>query len=129
MKLIKLFFYIITANTLFIGCEEPPPPNISQQAMIGMARGGDPEMHILVGNLTAALVDCKKYRPKCKIGYRVVIKKLSLDALYYETQEDALASANHIQQYLSRNWVFDNVVGEPILERFVVKHLFAKRIK
>ena len=57
----------------------------------------------------------------------VVIKRLEMKALYYETQEDAIESAKYLKGYRSRNWVFDDVIGEPILERFVTKYLHAKK--
>ena len=48
-------------------------------------------------------------------------------ALFYDDQKDALKAAKRIKGYVSRNWVLDEVRGEPVLERFVVKYLKAKK--
>lgn len=84
-------------------------------------------MEIKIGTIDKALVSCGEYKFPCKIGYLVVIKNLELKALYYESQDEAVESARFLKSYRARNWVFDDVVGEPILERFIVRHLKAKK--
>jgi hypothetical protein len=112
---------------LFVSCFGDSQPNYSKEEMLGFARLGDPTMEIKVGTIDKALVSCGEYKFPCKIGYMVVIKRLEMKALYYESQDEAIESATFLKAYRSRNWVFDDVIGEPILERFVQKHLHAKK--
>jgi hypothetical protein len=51
---------------------------------------------------------------------------MDIKVLYYLNQDRALKSAKRIRGYVSRNWVFDDVRGEPILERLIMKHMDAK---
>ena len=39
----------------------------------------------------------------------------------FETKEQARAEALRIDQYYPRNWVFDDIKGEPLQEAFVKK--------
>ena len=92
-----------------------------------MARKGDPNLTMVVPKSIAhATVQCGDYTPVCRYGYRVVVKNLEMAVLFYETPAEALKSANRIRGYTARNWVLDDVRGEPVLERFVIKYLNAK---
>jgi len=113
---------------IFISCSnDGEVPNISRDKMLAMARLADPTMRIKVGSIDKALVDCKEYVHRCRTGYMVVIKNLEMKALYYENQKSALASAKRLKAFYYRNWVFEDVRGEPILERFVLSHLHGKK--
>lgn len=70
---------------------------------------------------------CNEYKPQCLFGYRIKVKQIELSALYYVSQKDAAESARHFRGYVGRNWAYDDVRGEPILERFVIKYLDAKK--
>ncbi len=120
LKYICLFFLILS-------CNEKMKPNFSKDQMLSMARKGDPTMTIKVGSIDKALVDCHDYKFKCRIGFLVVIKGLEMKALYYESQKDSIQSSKRLKAYRARNWVFEDVAGEPILERFVVEHLKAHK--
>jgi uncharacterized membrane protein YgcG len=51
-------------------------------------------------------------------GFRY--RKLLFWAISFETEEDARKEAVRLNQYYSRNWLFDQVDGEPILEDYVI---------
>lgn len=111
-----------------ISCFSSKLPNYSNLEFQEMAKKGDPSAYVVVPKgLTEVLVDCNEYTPRCRYGYQVVIKNVRMVALYYEDQAKALKAAKRIRGYISRNWVLDEVTGEPVLERFVVKHLDAKK--
>ena len=112
---------------LLTGCFEVELKRYSRDEMLGFAKAGDPTMEIKIGAIDKALVDCNDYKVPCRTGYMVIIKRLGLKALHYDSQKEAIKSARRLKTYRSRNWVFDDVVGEPILERFVVKHLKASK--
>jgi hypothetical protein len=55
----------------------------------------------------------------------VVVHNIEMKFLYYENKTDALIAAKRIKGYVSRNWVLDDVSGEPVLEKFSKKFLGA----
>jgi hypothetical protein len=61
------------------------------------------------------------------IGKRVVFRGLQLIVLRYDSTKNACKAALEIGQWYSRNWLFDDVTGEPILEDFLKKAYDAKR--
>jgi hypothetical protein len=122
MKQFSFLFFVI----LLYGCScNSEPPNISQKEMHEMIKDADPTMKIEIStDISKALVDCREFTPNCRIGYRVIVKGLEVNALYYEEQKEAKMAAKRIRGFYLRNWVFDQVKGEPILERF-----FSEKIK
>lgn len=121
IKLLVLF-------SIFISCNSKESlPNYSKDDMLEMAQKVDPNMQVIIGSIEKAAVTCTDYKYPCKIGYLIKLKGLELKVLYYESQENALKSARHIKGFRARNWVFDDVRGEPILERAVVNGLDGKK--
>lgn len=51
-------------------------------------------------------------------GFRY--RKLLFWAISFATEDDARKEALRLNQYYSRNWLFDQVEGEPILEDYVI---------
>lgn len=51
----------------------------------------------------------------------LVYKRLPFYAVSFEHVEQARLEALRLNQYYSRNWLFDRVEGEPILEDYVIK--------
>lgn len=124
-KVMRFFILILPLILSSCSCQEELP-NYSRKEMLEWARQADPNMKIKVGDLTKALVDCKDYTPRCQIGYRVVMKTVEFNVLQYNDQKSALEAAKRVRGYVARNWVFDEVRGEPVLERIVTKHLRGK---
>lgn len=50
----------------------------------------------------------------------LVYNRLSFYAVSFETVEQARAEALRLNQYYARNWLFDRVEGEPVLEDYVI---------
>jgi hypothetical protein len=57
----------------------------------------------------------------------VKLKNLDFIAVEFNTEAEAKYAAKKIRGYYVRNWVFDDVTGEPILEEFVSRVLDAKK--
>jgi len=113
---------------IILGCssKEEPKPNYGNFEFMGMAKKGDPNLKIILpGSISETVVTCSDFSPPCRYGMKAIIKNIPLIALYYDSQEEALEVALRNKAYISRNWVLDEVTGEPILERFVVKYLNA----
>jgi len=119
---------LLLLTLLIISCDSGNSvPNYSKDDMLSMAREVDPNMQVIIGSIEKASVTCSDYKYPCKIGYLVKLKGLELKALFYESQQNALNSAKHIKGYRARNWVFDDVRGEPILERAVTEGMKASK--
>lgn len=50
----------------------------------------------------------------------LIYERLSFFALEFESEKEARDEAKRLNQYYSKNWLFDRVNGEPILEDFVI---------
>ncbi len=124
-------YLLILLPLVLVSCfseEKERLPNISNKELLDMARVGDPELELVIpSDISQTLVNCSDYTPSCRYGLKAIVKKVEMRALYFENQDDALECAKRIKGYVSRNWVFDEVAGEPVLERFVVKYLKAKK--
>lgn len=53
-------------------------------------------------------------------------ERLVFYAIKFETTEEARSEAQRLNQYYARNWLFDRVEGEPLLEDFVITTFQAK---
>lgn len=122
--------YLCVLLSLFIlsSCSDEEKPNFSNAEFLKMARVGDPDLEVIIpSSISETLVHCSDYTPPCRYGLKVVVKNVQLKALFFDHQKDALEAGLRIKGYVARNWVLDDVTGEPILERFVEKYLEAKR--
>ena len=112
---------------LLISCTASEGPTYSRGEMMEMATKGDPNISVVAPkSISHATVQCSDYTPRCRYGYRIIVKNLEMAVLFYEKPSDALKAAKRIRGYTARNWVLDDVRGEPVLERFVKKYLNAK---
>ena len=97
-----------------------------------MAQKEEPNIELILPDdfMTSGInsgVQCKNYGTGCVKGKKAKIRKVVITVVEFDTAENARTSAKIIDQYYSRNWVFDDVTGEPVLESFVKKVFNAKR--
>lgn len=59
----------------------------------------------------------------------LVYERLSFAVIGFETEKQARDEAMRLNQYYSRNWLFDKVEGEPILEDLVIVKFHAANPK
>ena len=72
-------------------------------------------------------VHCSDYSEGCMSAHIVQVRNLNLIAVEFMTEEQAIYAAKKVRGYYTRNWLLDDVRGEPILEEFAVKGLEAKK--
>ncbi len=80
-------------------------------------------------------VRCEKLPPEGCIGIirgdgngaRFTFKGLDFPVMRYDSTENACKAALEIGQWYSRDWIFDEVTDEPVLEDFIKKAYDAKR--
>lgn len=118
MRLLLLFSVLLSCDSR--------PPNYGPIELKEMAKVGDPNLEVRVPkDFSEQLVDCSAYTPPCRYGLIVKVRNVEMRPLYYDDQDKALKAAKRIRGYVSRNWVFDDVAGEPVLEDFVKEYLHA----
>lgn len=72
-------------------------------------------------------VTCSEYGASCLSAHIVNVKGLEMIAVEFLNEEEAKHAAKKFRGYYSRNWLFDDVTGEPSLERFVTTALEGKK--
>ena len=65
------------------------------------------------------IIPCDRYGKGCLSVHRAKYKTIQLIYIEMDSEENARESAKRINAWYSHNWVFDDVSGEPLLERFV----------
>jgi hypothetical protein len=119
----KFSFYLIFFT---LACTKDLSQIYSKDQMLSMTIKADPTARLILPKDMESGVKCKNYGEGCKGGYRSSILELEMTYVEFESPEQAKVAAQKIDQYYSRNWVFDDVKGEPDLERFVKKVYKAK---
>lgn len=92
-----------------------------------MALKADATATVILPKSMAEGVNCRDYSDGCVAAHIVQVQKLDFIAVEFLNEEHAKYGAKKIRGYYTRNWVFDDVTGEPTLERFVESALEAKK--
>ena len=126
LKLLILFFSLV----LSFGCSkkkvEPDLKyTLEEFNLIMDATGAAPD------KVVTNAINFSDYSPGVnRINSRpLVYERLSFAAIEFETEKQAREEAMRLGQYYSRNWLFDKVDGEPILEDLVIVKFHAKNPK
>lgn len=90
------------------------------------AHKADPSTTFILPKSMAEGITCKDYTDGCLSAHTVQVQKLDFIAVEFMTEEQAKFAAKKVRGYYLRNWIFDDVTGEPVLERFVESALEAK---
>lgn len=104
----------------------------SQVALWNIATKVDPNIEIILPNSIAEGIVCERDYPGlsgCVSGRYVKLRKVKAILLEFMSADEAKRAAYHLDQYYARNWVFDDVRNEPVLESFVKEAFDAKRPK
>lgn len=72
-------------------------------------------------------VSCSSYTEGCLSAHTVQVRQLEMIAVEFMTEEQAKFAAKKVRGYYAHNWLFDDVRGEPVLEKFVTESLEAKK--
>lgn len=117
----SLFFF------LFIGlfaCSKEV--RYSKEAMLSKAQAADPSVSLIMPKADQ-VIHCADYTPVCLSAHIVKVKDLEFIAVEYTTEPEAKAAAAKYRGFYYANWFFDDVAGEPVLEKFVQEGLEAKK--
>ena len=99
----------------------------TKEALLAKAQEADPSVTVILPKSISDGVQCSDYSEGCISAHIVKIKNLEMIAVEFEKESDAVFAAKKFRGYYVRNWLLDDVTGEPILEKFVVEKLEAKK--
>jgi xanthine dehydrogenase molybdopterin-binding subunit B len=99
----------------------------SKEELFSKALRADASVKFIIPRGINEGINCKDYSDGCLAGHTVQMKGLDFIAVEFATEEQARRAAKKYRGYYTRNWLFDDVSGEPTLERFVTDSLEAKK--
>ncbi len=117
-----LFFFL---GFFLLGCTKEL--KYTKEQLYSKALKADSSTSFVLPKNLSDGVQCTEYTEGCVAGHNVQVQKLDFIAVEFMNEAQAKHAAKKVRGYYSRNWLFDDVAGEPILERFVTEHLEAKK--
>lgn len=99
----------------------------SKEALFKKAQDAEPSVTVILPKNLAEGIHCSEYSEGCLAGHTVRVKNLDMIAVEFNTEAEAIYAAKKFRGYYFKNWLFDDVTGEPELEKFVVEILQAKK--
>ena len=124
----KLFFIVFLTIFMSVSCSKDPI--YTQAEFVDMAVSFDPKVYQvpIPNHEPHRRILCRDYGEGCLegTGRRLMIRKVELIAISFETPAQAKAEAKRIDQYYARNWLLDDVKNEPVLIDFVQRVYQAK---
>jgi hypothetical protein len=99
----------------------------SKEALLAKAQQADPSVTYILPKSMTEGVTCNDYSEGCVSAHIVRVKNLDLIAVEFMSEAEAILAAKKFRGYYINNWLLDDVVGEPVLEKFVTEKLGAKK--
>lgn len=116
---------LLSLSILIASCTEEV--RYSKEELYDKVKLADPTAQLLLPKTIAEGVQCGEYGEGCLSGHRVLVMGLELIAVEFANEQQSMNAAKRFRGYYTRNWLLDDVSGEPILERFVQEQLGAKK--
>lgn len=120
----KFFSILILFLFLLISCNKEL--KYTKEDILKLAQKNDPTVTVILPQSMTEGIHCSEYSEGCIAGHIIRIKKLDMIGVEFVTEEQAILAAKKVRGFYSRNWLFDDVKGEPILEKFVTDVLNAQ---
>jgi hypothetical protein len=99
----------------------------TKEELLKIAQEAEPSVKLILPSALTGGVSCSDYPSGCASAHIVQVKGLDLIAVEFTTQDEAILAAKKLRGYYVRNWLLDDVTGEPLLEKFVTEKLEAKK--
>jgi uncharacterized membrane protein len=124
MKSKIIFSFLLILSILSASCTKEL--KYTKEQLLKKAQAADPSVSVMLPQSMNDGIKCSDYLEGCLSGHIVRVKGLDMIAVEFMTEDQAKRAASKVKGFYSRNWIFDDVRGEPVLEEFVQKHLEAK---
>lgn len=121
----KILFFSLVLSILGASCTKEL--KYTKEELLAKAQAADASVTVILPKSMAEGVSCTDYAEGCMAAHIVRVQGLEMIAVEFMTEAQAIYAAKKIKGYYARNWVFDDVAREPVLERFVEKALEAKK--
>jgi len=123
-SIISHLVFVFALSLSFACTKKEPVYTISE--MFKMAKEADASFEEVfipdTQNFRHLRVICDNYGEGCKgNGKRFKVKGVDILVIEFESESTARAEAQRINQWHARNWLFDDVTNEPILESYVTR--------
>ncbi len=122
----NLFPLILSALSI-LGASCTKEVRYSKEELYAKAVAADSSTTFVLPRSMSEGVTCAEYTNGCVAAHIVKIKNIDLIAVEFLTEADAIYAAKKFRGYYLRNWLLDDVNGEPVLEKFVTEKLEAKK--
>lgn len=99
----------------------------TKEQLFDMAKAADASTTFVMPRSISEGVHCSDYPEGCVSAHTVQVRHLNFIGVEFMTEEQAKFAAKKVRGYYVRNWLLDDVTGEPTLEAFVEKSLEAKK--
>lgn len=116
---------MLLMSLLFASCSKEL--KYSKEEIYRLAVSADPTTTFLLPDKMNEGITCDQYTEGCLGAHMVQVQKLDFIAVEFMTEEQARFAAKKYRGFYARNWFFDDVSGEPKLERFMSESLKAQR--
>jgi hypothetical protein len=121
-------YYWLIALFILVGCEKKPLlPN--KVDIYNLTTAVDPNFKLILPKDINSGIKCSNYGDGCASAYSGTVLQLSMIFVEFDNEANALVAAQKIDAFIYKNWVFDDVNGEPELERFVKKAYGAQKAR
>lgn len=112
MRYLNLFLFL-----LLIGCSDNN--KYDKVELYKIATKVDPDVKLVLPRDLASGVTCQNYGEGCVRAVMVEHIGLVMIFVEYEDHEAAVKFGKSINSFVIRNWIVDDAVGEPVLEKFI----------
>lgn len=120
-----LSFALILLAILSASCTKEV--KYSKEALYDKAKAADASVTFILPKGITEGVNCSDYTSGCVSAHTVRVQNIDMIAVEFMTEQDAIYAAKKFRGYYYYNWMFDDVSGEPALEKFVTEKLEAKK--
>jgi hypothetical protein len=100
-------------------CSKDKPITYTKDELFDLCRATDPACTVVLPRSMSEGVKCEDYSEGCLAAHKVKARDLEFIGVEFSNTEQAIRAAKRYHGYYIRNWLIDDVYGEPILERFV----------
>ncbi len=116
----KIFFFIF-----LLSCTKEV--KYSKEKMLSLALKKDASVSLILPKSMNEGVTCVEYGEGCLGAHIVSVQNIEMIGVEFSDQDSAKRAAKRLRGYYAHNWMFDDVSGEPTLEKFVISAFEAKK--
>jgi len=99
----------------------------TKDQLVDMIKQHDSKATVVLPKTINDGIQCSDYSEGCLSGHTINILNLEMIAVEFEFEEQAHFAARKYNGLYLHNWLLDDVIGEPKLERFFMENLKAKK--